>query len=246
MTETTFGTSIGGDVGKESALGQAKIIGGIGSILTLLGLAPFIGTAMVVTGWVLVLAAIGLISGAVGDRQILYNGTTGAALQIVGSVGLYFVGLTLFSYFRGGNASNPLGFLGSIFDWLLLLWIVAIVSSIFLFMSLRKVASRLGAGLFSIAAIIYVIGEGTTIILIGFIIALMAQILFAAAFFSMPDTVPVTTSTLSTAPTTSASWSTQPRTSSPLERAYCSNCGAKLEPVITYCPYCGAKTSAPK
>jgi len=241
MTDTTLGTN---------ALGQAKIIGGIGAILTLLGLAPFIGTALVVIGWVLVLAAIGLISGAVGDRQIFYNGTTGAVLQIVGSVGLYFVGLTVFSYFSGGNASSPLGFLGSVFDWLLLLWIVAIVSSIFLFMSLRKVSSRLGAGLFFIAAIIYVVGEGTTIILIGFIIALVARILFAAAFFSMPETLPTAApaiaSTLPTVPNASASWSTQPRTSTLVERSYCSNCGAKLEPTATFCPYCGTKTKTLK
>ena len=244
MTETILGT-----VGKESALGVAKVIGGIGAILTLLGLAPFIGTAAVVIGWVLVLVAIGLISGVAGDKQIFYNATVGATLQIVGAIGLYFVGLTLFSYFGGGSASNPLGFIGSIFDWLLLLWVVAIVSSIFLYMSLRKVASRLGAGLFATAAIIYVVGEGTTIILIGFIIALIAQILFAAAFFSMPEALPVATPasnyTLQAVPVASASWPTQPSTPTPLVRTFCTNCGARLESGVTFCPYCGTKSKAP-
>jgi len=243
MTETFLGT--GGSV---SALGEAKVIGGIGSILTLLGLAPFIGTAVVVIGWVLVLVAIGLISGVAGDKKIFYNATVGASLQIVGAVGLYFVGLSLFSYFGSGTTSNPLGFLGSIFDWLLLLWVVAIVSSVFLYMSLRKVASRMGAGLFATAAIIYVIGEGTTIVLIGFIIALVAQLLFAAAFFSMPEalpgSMPGSTPTQQTAPTTSYP-SAQQAASTPMPKSYCANCGAKLESGVTFCPYCGTRSKAP-
>ena len=243
MTETILGT-----VRSESALGEAKVIGGIGAILTLLGLAPIIGTAMVVVGWVLVLTAIGLISGVAGDKQIFYNATVGATLQIVAAIGLYFVGLTLFSHFGGGNASNPFGFFGSIFDWLLLLWVVAIVSSIFLYMSLRKVASRLGAGLFATAAIIYVVGEGTTIILIGFIVALIAQILFAAAFFSMPETLSPHSSApaapLQAVPVASTSWSTRPSAPTALERSYCTSCGAKLESRVAYCPYCGTKSKA--
>jgi len=241
MTETVL-------FGRESALGQAKIIGGIGSILTLLGLAPFIGTAVVVIGWVLVLVAIGLISGVAGDKQIFYNASVGAVLQIVGAVGLYFVGLTLFSSY-GGSISAPLGFLGSVFDWLLLLWVVAIVSSIFLFMSLRKVSSQLGAGLFATAAIIYVIGEGTKIVLIGFIIALVAQILLAAAFFSMPESLhaatPTTTSTLQAGPTASASLLSQQRTPTQMQSSFCTNCGAKVGSEITFCPYCGTKVRAP-
>jgi len=242
MSETILGTG-----GRVSALGEAKVIGGVGSILTLLGLAPFIGTAVVVVGWVLVLVAIGLISGVAGDKQIFYNATVGAGLQIVGAVGLYLVGLSLFSNFGAGTASNPLGVPGSVFDRLLLLWVVAIVSSVFLYMSLTKVASRMGAGLFATAAIIYVIGEGTTIVLIGFIIALVAQLLFAAAFFSMPEalpgSIPASTSTQQTMPTSSYR-SAQQATSGPLERSYCTNCGARLESGVTFCPYCGSKAKA--
>ena len=37
------------------SLSQAKTLGGVGSILTLLGIVPYAGTAIVIIGWVLVL-----------------------------------------------------------------------------------------------------------------------------------------------------------------------------------------------
>jgi uncharacterized membrane protein len=229
------------------SLNEAKVLGGVGAILTILGLAPFIGTALVVVGWVLVLAAIGLISVAAGNNSILYNGIVGASLQIAGAIGLYFVGLSIFGYFSGSGSSNPLGFFGTAFGWLAFLWVLAIVSSIFLYMSLKTIATKLNVGLFATAAIIYVVGEGTTIILIGFVIALIAQILFAAAFFSMPEKLPVDSpsagSNLSV-PTTSSNASTESKVATSPQRSFCTNCGAKLETGIRFCPYCGTESNA--
>jgi uncharacterized membrane protein len=242
MTQTTIMSMRG------FSLDEAKILGGLGSILTLLGLAPFIGTALVVVGWVLVLAAIGLISVVAENRSILYNGIVGAGLQMVGAIGLYFVGLSIIGYFSGSGSSNPLGFYGSVFGWLMLLWVLAIVSSIFLYMSLKTIASKLNVGLFATAAIIYVVAEGTTIILIGFIIALIAQILFAVAFFTMPGKLPVGSSAtapcLPPAPITSSAVSADLRAPTSV-RSFCANCGAKLETGTRFCPYCGTGTTAP-
>lgn len=230
------------------SLDEAKILGGLGSILTLLGLAPLIGTVAVVVGWVLVLAAIGLISVVAENRSILYNGIVGAGLQMVGAVGLYFVGRSILGYFSGISSSNPLGFYGSVFSWLMLLWVIVIVSSIFLYMSLKTIASRLNVGLFATAAIIYVVGEGTTIILIGFVIALIAQILFAAAFFTMPGKLPVgspaAAPNLPSAPITSSNVSPELRVATSPQRSFCASCGARLETGAKFCPYCGAGTNA--
>jgi uncharacterized membrane protein len=242
MTQTTIMSTRG------FSLNEAKVLGGLGSILTLLGLAPFIGTALVVAGWVLVLAAIGLISVVAENRSIFYNGIVGAGLQMVGAIGLYFVGLGIFGYFSGSSSSSFLGFYGSFFGWLMLLWVIAMVSSIFLYMSLKTIATKLNVGLFATAAIIYVVAEGTTVILIGFVIALIAQILFAVAFFTMPEKLPMgspaAASNSPSAPITMPNVSPELRVATSPQRSFCSSCGAKLETGARYCPYCGAETNA--
>ena len=248
MTEATLGTSIRAGMGSESALALAKVLGGIGALLTMLGLAPVIGTPAVIVGWIIVLAAIALVSSTINDKPVFYFGTVAAGLQIVGSIGLYFVGRSIFSYFSGGGSSGPLGFWGSVFGSLSVLWVVAIASSIFLYMSLRTIGSRLNAGLLGTAAIIFVVGEATTIILIGFVIALIAQILIAVAFFMMPEHLPLSlsasTSRTQTMPAATSSTPSALGAPTSREMAYCTSCGAKLVPGAVYCPYCGARKLA--
>ncbi len=44
--------------------------------------------------------------------------------------------------------------------------------------------------LFGTAALLYLIGAALTIILVGFLLIFVAQILFIVAFFSLPDQLP--------------------------------------------------------
>src|SRR5579862_3575974 len=103
-----------------TSLDQVKVLGGIGSILTILGLFPVIGTALVVAGWILVLCALKQLSDASGDSSIFNYGVIGATLSIVGSVGLFFVGASIVGFIA--NASTYFaGF--SVIGGLLLLWV---------------------------------------------------------------------------------------------------------------------------
>jgi uncharacterized membrane protein len=240
-----------------NSLDQAKILGGIGSILTLLGLVPVYGTALVVIGWILVLFAIYQISDAVKDKSIFNNGLVASVLSIAGSVGLNFVGISIiFGSLGRLFSSNPVAAINTVLSWLVLLWVSAMISSVFLYMSFKKVSTKLNVGLFSTSALIYVIGEGLTIVLVGFVISFVAQILFAVSFFSLPERAPVSVSL--SAPSSSSSY-VSPSQTGPVpigsgsvagmttqvlgERKFCPKCGAKLDLGASFCAYCGARTN---
>jgi uncharacterized membrane protein len=239
--------------GTMSSLANVKILGGIGSILSLLGLVPGIGTALVVVGWVLVLFAVKEVSDSVHDRAIFNNGVIASVLAIAGSIGLYFLGASIiFGSIGKLFSSNPFGAIDAIFLWLMFLWTSALISSVFLYMSFKRISTKLNVGLFSASAIVYVVGEALTIILVGFVISFIAQILFAISFFSLPEQeVPVSVSSSAHSPfyTSSQTNATPLVTGSSsestvqvvTERKFCAKCGAKLEAGTNFCAYCGAE-----
>jgi len=154
----------------------------------------------------------------VGDRRIFNNALISVIIGIVGTVlaiillipaalgamfastsigGVTIVNIggftTTISMPRDGAGRAPQGFLGLIIAIILILvaiWIVQIVSAVFLKRSYDLVARYLGVGLFSTAAILYLIGAALLIILIGFILILIAGIIQAIAFFSLPERPP--------------------------------------------------------
>ena len=234
----------------ETHLGEAKILGGIGSILTLLGLIPFAGTVFVILGWVLVAIAIKYVSDAVQDRSIFNYAIISVFALIIGTTFFGFLVAPAFLGFIGlSSATNPVwssgfpGLIGLILLVLGFLWILAIVSSIFLYMSFKTVASKLNVGLFSTAALIYVIAEGLTIILVGFILAPIAQILFAIAFFSIPERIPVSAPPSSQmTPMSSRTMGVEAKTT--IEKRFCTRCGTRLDTGASFCAFCGASTNA--
>ncbi len=201
-----------------SKLPQAKTFGGVGSILVLLAFIPYAGAALAIIGLVLILVAIKYISDEVGDRRIFNNalisviiGIVGTALAIIllipavlgamfaatstGSVTIVNIGgfTTTIPIPQDGAGMAPQGLLGLIVAIILILvaiWIVQIVSAVFLKRSYDLVARYLGVGLFSTAALLYLIGAALLIILIGFILILVAGIIQAIAFFSLPERPP--------------------------------------------------------
>ena len=223
---------------KTGSLGQAKVLGGVGAVLTLLGLVPVVGMALVIVGWVLVLVALGAVSDAVQDRSILNNAIIAAILAIVGAAGLLVVGGTII------GLVGWVGGIGAILAGLSILWVLAVVSSVFLYMSLKAVGTKLNAGLFGTAAILYVIGQCLTIVLVGFLISPIAQLLFAAAFFTMPEGV-TSTSASQTVPSYSSHASSGPTAWAAPERRFCPSCGAGVEAGRgNFCAYCGGSINA--
>ncbi len=68
---------------------------------------------------------------------------------------------------------------------LVALFAFAVVSAIFLRKSLRVLATKTGVNLFGTAALLMLIGAILTIILIGFILIWVAEVLLTVAFFSI-------------------------------------------------------------
>jgi len=182
------------------SLSQAKTLGGVGAILTLLLFIPSgVGAALVVLGWILILLAIKNISDTLQDRSIYSKAIVSVILSIVGvaifavvvaSAVLGFIGLGATSSGPPPLSSDMVGLIAGIVGGLAIVWILAIVSSYFLWQSCKVIAKRLNMGLFGTASLLFFIGAICTIVLVGFLLMLVAQIVFIIAFFSLPNEPP--------------------------------------------------------
>ena len=183
------------------SLAQAKTLGGIGSILAILTVVPQVGWVLGIVGFILVLIAIKYISDAVGDKSIFNNYLIAFVLVVVGLiVGAVMLFVGAFSLFDIPNliaGRTPPIFTDPTFIFkiiqivvipLLLIWVFVIVSAVFQRRSFNSIASSLNIGLFSTAALLNLIGSALTIVLVGFIIIFIADIIQVIAFFSIPET----------------------------------------------------------
>lgn len=187
-----------------ASLSQAKTIGAVGSILVLLTAVPTAGSLLGIIGFIMMLLAIRDIAQIVGDRSIFSNMLVAVglavvaivvgALVVVGSV-LRFVGLKSLSLGPNFNASSVptgdwIGLVGSILIGLAVVWVIMLVSAVYVRRTYRSMASKLGVANFETAGLLYLIGAATTIILIGFVLLLVAQVMVVVAFFSIQESAP--------------------------------------------------------
>ena len=183
-----------------SSLSQAKTLGGIGAILTLLWIVPYAGSVLEIVGWILVLLAIKNISDVVQDRSVFNNALIAVILAIVGAaVGGIVIGVNVFRYFSLVNVSalNSTSFssqtpalislITGVLAGLAVVWVLGIIASFFLWRSFKTVSSKLKVGTFGTGGLLYFIGSILTIILVGFVLTFVAEIIFAVAFFSLPE-----------------------------------------------------------
>jgi len=186
-------------------LGQAKTLGGVGSILLLLTIVPSVGSILGIVGLILILVAVKYISDAVGDRSIFNNSIISVGLAIAGIVvaGIVIASY-LFSYVGFGNVSTlpssihsgslPPGglvpLLTTIVAALAAVWVCYVISALFLRRSCNSISDKLHVGMFNTAALIYLIGAALAIVLVGFVLVFVADILFIVAFFSIPEALP--------------------------------------------------------
>ncbi len=180
-----------------NSLAQARTLGGIGSILILLSIVPYAGFVLFIVGFVLVLMAVKYISEAVQDKAIFNNMLIAVILAIVGIIaGAAVVVVRLFPYFRelrtmygpsmfAEPRMNPIFI--TILIALVILWVFYISSAIFLRKSYRTITSKLNISMFDTAALLYLIGAVLSIILVGFIVIYVAEILQTVAFFSIVE-----------------------------------------------------------
>ncbi len=185
-------------------LSDAKIMGGLGSILVLLMPVPSVGWLLAIAGFILILVAIKRISESVGDSTIFGNMIYSVLLAIVAlSVAVVTVIAAVLKILGMGSWVNStfmlspnlqpgdwIGLILAIIPGLIAVWVLLIFSAIFLRRSFVSMSEKLGVHLFDTGALIFLIGGITVVVGIGFFLILVAEIIFAVAFFSIPENVP--------------------------------------------------------
>ena len=172
-------------------LDTARILGGIGAIL---GILSILHSALGIVGIVLILIALKMISDEYGMPQIfkyaLYSTIIIViAIAIILAMPYSVMGLVLHSFTTGASSETPaMTFVGGIVAAVVAAWILTIVGMYFLRRSLMLTSQATGQGLFKTAGLLYLIGAGLLIVLVGGVLVLIAHILLAIAFFSMKIT----------------------------------------------------------
>src|SRR5213083_156879 len=191
-----------------ASLGQAKSLGGVGSILVLIaGFIPSAGFVVAIIGFILILIAVKYVSDAFTDRTIFNNMIIAVILAILGFVAFFvavlgaiysFVGIGGFSSFMPGTfmpGAAPSAGVIALFTSIIIGWVIAwvffLVGSIFLKRSYDTVAMKLNVGMFHTTGLLYLIGAALTIIFVGLVIVFIAEILQIVAFFSIPEQMPM-------------------------------------------------------
>jgi uncharacterized membrane protein len=188
------------------SLNDVKTLGGIGSLLTLLSIVPTVGVVLGIAGLILVLIAMKYASDILGDAKIFTNMIYAVVLGIIGlivgvvavialvfqAVGLNFLSSSFAYTSTTATTGDIMSLLGTILIGLAAVWICLLISSIFLRRSFNELGKRLNVSLFGTGALLYFIGAILTIVLIGFILIFIAEILFLVAFFSINTQTPPT------------------------------------------------------
>ncbi len=185
-------------------LNNAKIMGGLGALLTLIGiLIPNFGFVVGIVGFILVFVAVKYISDEVKDKSIfnnfLYFFIT-VIIAIVVAIVIMIItfieagGMSFINELRSLAYSDPMAIwdtiqplITGVIVTLVIFWILMIISVIFLRKSYDKIGEYTKVKWFSTTGLIFLIGAATTIIIIGFIILLIGMIIEIIAFFSLPD-----------------------------------------------------------
>lgn len=192
-----------------SKLSEAKILGGIGAILMLLGgfILPGIGA---IIGLILLFIAVKYIAEIAKDEKIFDNYLMHFICSIIAIVAVvliffYSIGGFSLSFFTALESMEFTDFnsVWSFFEpyiywWLLALiigWIFVVIGAMYLRKSYNSIAEHTKVHLFRTTGLIYFIGAITLIIAIGIIIILVAKILEIVAYFSLPEKLPSTKKT---------------------------------------------------
>ena len=187
-----------------SDFGNAKIFGGVGALLLLIGtFVPYAGPLLSIIGLIFVFIAVKTISESVNDHDIFSNYLYHFIFSIISIVAIFVIVLIGFGAIGGfswiaslqdiniTDFSTFWDYFGGIIGYALLAlfvgWIIGIIAAIYLRRSYNSIAEHTKVGLFKTTGTVYFVGAITTIIIIGLLIMFIARILEIIAFFSLPD-----------------------------------------------------------
>jgi uncharacterized membrane protein len=191
-------------------LSNAKLFGGIGAILMLIGVfIPYAGPIVSILGLVLLFIAVKTISDLTKDKDIFSNYLMHFIFGILIIVAVFVIMLIAFGAAGGFTWISSLetaeitdfesfwGYFGELIGGCVLAlivgWILSIIAAIYLRRSYNSIAEHTKVDLFKTTGLVYFIGAITTIVLIGFLILLIARIIEIIAYFSLPDKLPTKT-----------------------------------------------------
>ena len=191
-------------------LSNAKIFGGIGALLLLIGgFIPYGGPIISILGLVFIFIAVKTISDLTKDKDIFNNYLMHFIFGILTIVAIVIIMLIAFGAAGGFSWISSLEnaeitdiesfweYFGDLLVGCVLAlvvgWILSIIAAIYLRRSYNSIAEHTKVKLFKTTGTVYLIGAFTTIILIGFLILLIARIIEIIAYFSLPDKLPTET-----------------------------------------------------
>lgn len=192
------------------SLQNAKIFGGIGALLMLIG--PFIPSSFGILGligFILTFIAVKMIADEFKEKEIFSNFLFFFILTILAIVAAGIIGLVTFQSVGGleyfmdlqdlvmSNPSDPMivweyiqPMITGVIAALVVGWIILVIAVFFLRKSFNMMADVTKVKWFGTSALLFLIGAFTMVIIVGFFIILIAVILEIVAFFSLPDQVP--------------------------------------------------------
>ena len=193
-------------------LSNAKVFGGIGAILMLIGgFIPYAGPIVSILGLVLLFIAVKTISDLTKNKDIFSNYLMHFIFGILSIVAVVVIMLIAFGAAGGFTWISSLetaeitdfesfweyfgDLIGGCVLALIIGWILSIIAAIYLRRSYNGIAEHTKVSLFKTTGTAYFIGAITTIVLIGFLILLIARIIEIIAYLSLPDKLPTKTGT---------------------------------------------------
>lgn len=224
-------------------LSEAKLYGGLGAILGLIGgvftlIIGIFGYIVPLAGLILVFLAVKKISEECNDNEIFRNYLLAFLLRVIGAVtfaalflgALFALGFPLFEYSSNDYtnysefSANMANFFALCIIGFIILYVLYILSMIYLRKSYEKISQYTRVDLFKTAALFYLIGTVLLIVVIGALFIFIATIIEIIAFFSLPDNLPPK----------SYQFDINNQTG-----RICPNCGRPIPIDSQLCPYCG-------
>ena len=193
-------------------LSEAKVYGGIGAILMLIGIfIPYGGPIISIIGLVFIFIAVKAISEQTKDEDIFRNYLMHFIFTILAIVAIIVIMIIAFGAAGGFSWITEITqmqpeemtdfntfwdlfgdmIIGAIVA-LIVGWILAIISALYLRKCYNSISQHTKVGLFKTTGTIYFIGAITVIIGIGFLLLFIAKIMEIVAYFSIPDALPKT------------------------------------------------------
>ena len=189
-----------------SKIGQAKVLGGIGALLSLLIFVPTIGFIIGIVGLVLVFIAVKYIAEETKDHAIFHNYLMNFIFDIIAIGAVFGILLMAFGVSGGMSWMNAIqgkeftdfnsvwSTFGTIFIGCALAfvvaWVMLIIGALYLRKSYNSIADHTKVDLFKTTGLVNFIGAATLIIVIGIFIIVIARILEIVSYFSLPENLP--------------------------------------------------------